>query len=44
MRLGAGPELMEFMDRRTLQSIDDWKGTDFASSGGMVLSLSLIHI
>lgn len=38
MRLGADPELMEFMDRRTLQSIDDWKGTDFASSGGMVLS------
>ena len=38
MCLGADPELMEFMDRRTLQSIDDWKGTDFASSGGMVLS------
>ena len=38
MRLGADPELMEFMDRRTLQSIDDWQGTDFASSGGMVLS------
>src|SRR5699024_11048801 len=38
MRLGADPELMEFMDRRTLQSIDDWKGTDFASSGGMVLA------
>lgn len=38
MRLGADPELMEFMDRRTLQSIDDWKGTDFAYSGGMVLS------
>lgn len=38
MRLGADPELMEFMDQRTLRAIDDWKGTDFSSAGGMVLA------
>lgn len=38
MRLGADPELMEFMDQRTLRAMDDWKGTDFSSAGGMVLA------
>ena len=38
MLLGVDPELMEFIDRRTLQAIDEWKGTDFGDCGGMVLA------
>ncbi|WP_240484114.1 FAD-binding oxidoreductase [Corynebacterium sputi] len=38
MRAGADPEMMEFMDQRTLRAIDAWKGTDFGDYAAMILS------